>query len=366
LKIEGFQGAFDFQCLTPSHILVYTNPAMPKSPVVDTPVVIGLNAVIVAVTQETPRILTVTRTDHALAERPASGQRSSRPRFHALPFGPFDPVTDRTLELGVRRWVREQTGLELGYVEQLYTFGDRHRDPSERAGGPRVISVAYLALVREAAPAGSGGALWRDSYAYLPWEDWRSGRPELIDTFIVPALRAWADSAPDEERRRERRERRDIAFGLGGAPWVPQRVLERYELAYEVGLSAEATRDYPEFGARPLAAVRPVGQPMALDHRRILATALGRLRGKLRYRPVIFELLPAAFTLLQLQRVVEALSGVQLHKQNLRRLVESGGLVEGTGQVHLETGGRPAELFRFRREVLRERPAPGVGVPGLR
>ena len=62
---------------------------------------------------------------------------------------------------------------------------------------------------------------------------------------------------------------------------------------------------------------------MALDHRRILATALGRLRGKLKYRPVVFELLPSAFTLLQLQRVVEALAGVRLHKQNLRRLVET-------------------------------------------
>src|SRR5213592_4948627 len=85
------------------------------------------------------------------------------------------------------------------------------------------------------------------------------------------------------------------------------------------------------------------GVAMALDHRRILATALGRLRGKLKYRPVVFELLPPTFTLLQLQRVVEALAGVRLHKQNFRRLVETGGLVEGTGQQHAETGGRPAE-----------------------
>jgi hypothetical protein len=54
-----------------------------------------------------------------------------------------------------------------------------------------------------------------------------------------------------------------------------------------------------------------------------------------------------------------------LHKQNLRRLVESGGLVEGTGSMDIRTGGRPAELFRFRRDVLRERPAPGVGISGL-
>jgi len=105
------------------------------------------------------------------------------------------------------------------------------------------------------------------------------------------------------------------------------------------------------------------GSPMVLDHRRMVAAALGRLRGKLTYRPVVFEMLPETFTLLQLQSLVEALSGVRLHKQNFRRLVESGGLVEGTGSRAPSTGGRPAELFRFRREVLRERPRPGLLVP---
>lgn len=105
---------------------------------------------------------------------------------------------------------------------------------------------------------------------------------------------------------------------------------------------------------------------MVLDHRRMVATGLSRLRGKLAYRPVVFELLPETFTLNQLQRVVETLAGVPLHKPNFRRLVERGGLVEGTGVADAQTGGRPAELFRFRREVLRERPAPGVGLPGAR
>ena len=88
------------------------------------------------------------------------------------------------------------------------------------------------------------------------------------------------------------------------------------------------------------------------------------MRGKIKYRPVVFELLPAAFTLLNLQRTVEALAGNRLHKQNFRRLVEQGGLVEGIGQLEHDTGGRPAELVRFRHEVFRERPAPGVYFPG--
>jgi hypothetical protein len=168
--------------------------------------------------------------------------------------------------------------------------------------------------------------------------------------------------------QQERRERSDINFGLEGAPWVSERVLERYELLYEVDLATEALRDRGQttaFASKE-SWKQSLGQAMALDHRRILATALGRLRGKLKYRPVVFELLPSTFTLFQLQRVVEALAGVRLHKQNLRRLVEKGGLVEGTARFDPQTGGRPAELFRFRRDVLRERPAPGVGLPGIR
>ena len=307
----------------------------------------GLNAAIVAVTDDEPRLLIVERSEHV----PASAG-SDAP---ALPFGPLDPAGHRTLELGLRTWVREQTGLELGYVEQLYTFADRHRDPRERAGGPRVVSIAYLALVREGRVAGGQGARWRGFYEFLPWEDGRKGRPP-VDGAIAPALSRWVSAADDAEARRARRERADITFGLRGAAFDGVRVLERYELLYEAGLVEEASRDGGSRGP----GLAPLGECMALDHRRLAATALGRLRGKLKYRPVVFELLPATFTLLRLQRVVEALAGAPLHKQNFRRLVEKGGLVEGTGVFDNPGKGRPAELFRFRREVLRERRAPGL------
>ncbi len=332
-----------------------------------TRVSIGLNAVIVAVTDEVPRILTVRQAGDALPGAPPDD---------ALPFGPLEPESDRTLDRGLRRWVCEQTGLEVGYVEQLYTFGDRDREPPGRSEGARVISVAYLALVREGEAAVAGEAHWRDVYGFLPWEDWRAGRPAVIDQAICPALARWAaaeDAAPREREAApaaDRTERADIAFGLGGAAWDGERVLERYELLYEAGLVPEARRDAAARGGGAASAHRRgellAGVAMAFDHRRILATALGRLRGKLKYRPVVFELLPPSFTLLQLQRVVEALAGVRLHKQNFRRLVETGGLVEGTGRQNPPTSGRPAELFVFRRDVLRERPAPGVGLPSAR
>lgn len=309
---------------------------------------VGLNAVILAVTDETPRVLTV-RSD---ADVPA------------LPFGPLDPDADRTLELGLRRWVREQTGIELGYVEQLYTFGDRDREAG--SGERRVLSVGYLALVREEALETSSAAEWVDVYAFFPWEDLRDADPSRS---IRRALQAWLRSVEDRAAREVQADRAAINFGFDGAPWDGYRVLERYELLYEAGLVEEAARDRAVRGVaeeRRAGAGQRLGRAMAKDHRRILATALGRVRGKLKYRPVVFELVPETFTLYQLQRVVEALAGVRLHKQNFRRLVEKGGLVEGTGRLHHDTGGRPAELFRFRREVLKERPTPGVGLPGAR
>jgi len=163
-------------------------------------IVVGLNAVIGAVTDEEPRLLTVERSEHGLA-----GTAAHEP---ALPFGPLDPSGHRTLDLGLRSWVREQTGLDLGYVEQLYTFADRHRDPRERAGGARMVSIAYLALVREGKVSGAGQARWRGFYEFLPWEDARSGRPAVVENVIAPALTRWVAEATEAEARRARRERR--------------------------------------------------------------------------------------------------------------------------------------------------------------
>ncbi len=161
--------------------------------------------------------------------------------------------------------------------------------------------------------------------------------------------------------RAGRSERLRLCFGTGDAAsgkhrnWDEEKVLERYELLYEAGLIEEAQRD------GRVAAVRGhLGLSMRFDHRRILATAIARLRGKLKYRPVVFELMPAEFTLTELQHTVEAISGRHLHKQNFRRLVEGTELVEPTGEISTATGGRPAALFRFRREVMQERHAPGL------
>jgi len=245
-------------------------------------VLIGLSAAIVSIAEERPRVLVV--------HRPDSGD--------ALPFGNFDPLAHRTLESGLRGSVEEQTGLQLGYVEQLYTFGDRGRHMTRPGEGPRVLSVGYLALTRSPSTAGAPDTLWRDWYGYFPWEDWREKKPALIDKQILPHLAAFCSAAPDAELRERRKDRVRLCFG-DGTGWDEEKVLERYELLYEAGLVAEAQRDR---GAVPAGgAVPPLGADMVFDHRRILATAMGRLRGKMKYRPVVFELMPAEFTLFEFQ-----------------------------------------------------------------
>jgi hypothetical protein len=319
-----------------------------------TPIEVGLTAAIVAVEAEEPRIL--------VAADAKSDTRAG------LPFGPFDPLSHRTFDIGLRAWVAAQTALNVGYVEQLYTFGDRGRHARPDDTGAHMISVGYLALTRMSGKAAAlleAGAAFEPWYRFFPWEDWRAGRPEILDDTIVPLLEQWSRSGrADPPRPLGRKERLRHCFGVGGSPWDEEKVLDRYEVLYEAGLIEEARRDGREATTAPRSKIPPLGEPMRFDHRRILATAIARLRAKLKYRPVVFELMSDEFTLTELQRTVEAISGRHLHKQNFRRLVETGALVEPTGETSTATGGRPAAMFRFRREVLQERPAPGLRLGG--
>jgi hypothetical protein len=315
-----------------------------------TPIEIGLTAAIVAVEGDEPLIL--------IAADQGDGEALA-----GLPSGPFDPLVHRTFEIGLRAWVEAQTGLRLGYAEQLYTFGDRGRHVQPRDSGPHVVSVGYLVLSRMGDKVAGlrGAARFEPWYRFFPWEDWRKQRPAILDSTILPLLEEWTarTQAPEPGRAMTRRERLRLCFGVNGSPWDEEKALDRYELLYEAGLIEEARRDGREAAlARDKLPV--LGEPLRFDHRRILATAIARLRAKLKYRPVIFELMPAEFTLTELQRTVEAISGRHLHKQNFRRLVETAALVEPTGEMSTSTGGRPAARFRFRREVVQERPAPGL------
>lgn len=299
-------------------------------------IAVELTAAVIAIRDEQPVVL-------AKPDRPGDAVPSD-----ALPSARFRPAVHATLDDAIRERVEAETGLDLGFLEQLSSDCPRFLAVASGPRLPRALSIGHLALARADAGPVSGDARWTGIYAYFPWEDWRHGRPKVLAETMLPRLGRWVELQPDHVAPQHtlcRRERVAIAFGHDGGRWDDERVLERLELLSESGLAATG-----------------IERTMRRDHRRVLASALGRLRAKIRYRPVVFELLPPEFTLFELQKSVEAILGPHLHKQNFRRLVEGTGLVEPTGDVRTHTGGRPAKLFRFRRDVLLERPAPGVRV----
>ncbi len=294
----------------------------------DAAVQADLIAVLVAVRDGVPHVLTLDEAG-------------------TLPAGPFVPG-HRSLQAGMRAWVEQTTGHPLGHVEQLYTFADR-----DRAGdATRAISISYLALTR-LIPEETGWSSW---YRFFPWEDQRHEDGRRATRYLSGRLSAWCGLVP-EPAASLRRQRLAINFGLDS--WNDELVLQRYELLYEAGLVAEAAP-----GTDP-ARYDGSGRAMPRDHRRILATGIARLRTTLKYRPVFFELMPESFTLLQLQQTVEAVSGVRLHKPNFRRLIEQQALIEDTGAISAAGPGRPAKLFRFRREIVEARAVAGSKLPRM-
>jgi len=169
---------------------------------------------------------------------------------YALPGGFV--VEHESVDAAAVRELREETGVNDVYLEQLYTFGDPKRDPRGR-----VITVAYYALVPP-----------------------------------TQALQAGTDAAD--------------------AAWFP-------------------IADLP---------------PLAFDHRKIVEYAHQRLRNKLDYTSVGFELLPDKFTLPELQRVHEAILGRELDKRNFRRRIVQQGIVRSLKEWQ-HTGRKPAQLYRF-------------------
>ncbi len=239
--------------------------------------------------------------------------------------------------------------------------------------------------------ANTNMAEWRDWYDYFPWENHLDNNVLVNIQPIVLQLLLWARAADSEEEQHKRLQRIGLCWGcewqqdglqadktpvngkqsgdLQDEPspldlcdcietdvlqnkfsqWVAEHALLRYEMLYEAGLLPESPNYQPSHLPKNWQTL--IGEPMYFDHRRVIATAISRLRAKIEYRPLIFGLMPAEFTLLQLQQSVEALSGVTLHKQNFRRLLESQNLLEPTGNSRQTGRGRPAKLFRFRFDI---------------
>lgn len=161
---------------------------------------------------------------------------------------------EESLDEAARRELREETGIEKLYLEQLYTFGDIGRDPRGR-----VITVAYYALVKLAA-------------------------------YDVNA-----------------------ATDASSAAWFPV---------------ADVSR-------------------LAFDHEKILEVALARLKAKVRYQPIGFELLPVKFALSELQHLYEAILETPLDKRNFRKKILSTGLLVELDEIQQDVAHRAARLYRF-------------------
>jgi 8-oxo-dGTP diphosphatase len=201
----------------------------------------------------------------ALYKRADPPQRSS----YALPGG-FMHI-DESIDEAASRVMAQKVGLAGVFLEQLYTFGDLHRDPRGR-----VVTVSYYAL--------------------------------------VDASRFAGQTAP-------------------------------------AALSARVVVAWPGETGGPVDVVDGDGQllPLFLDHADILGLAVKRLRGKLDYSPVGFQLLATEFTLRQLQEVHEAVRGEPVNKDSFRRRMLASGLLEATGAHERDVLHRPAELYRFTR-----------------
>ena len=296
-------------------------------------IIIDLNAVILSLNMDREDSLTVLTI----------GENKN-----LLPWGAYHPNEHKTMEQGLRHWVKNQTDIELNYVEQLYTYGDSGRfsygDPNRH-----IITTGYLAFVEPHLRQKQSYQQWSGIYQHFPWEDFRQGRPAMLDDFILPKLYAWSQN-PETDKRINR------CFGQKDDVWQEENILQRFEIMYEAKLVFEAVRDAdanmpPDVNIPAEEHNLPTGRYMQYDHRRILATALGRMRSKIKYRPVIFDLMPQMFTLFELQKSTEAILGYHLHKQNFRRFVERENLVAKTGQIRPQPSGRPAQLYEYNKQL---------------
>lgn len=169
---------------------------------------------------------------------------------------------EETLTQAVRRELKEEAGIAVDYLEQLYTFGDDiHRDPRSR-----VISVAYFALVNPA---------------------------KLI---------LMADTDAEEAR------------------WCPLNEIPR----------------------------------LGFDHNDILNIALKRLKDKLSYQPIGFDLLPKAFPFSDLENLYCTILEKEIDRRNFRKKVLSLGIIEETERYADKKEGRPAKLYRFNRQKYQQ------------
>src|SRR5262245_45799655 len=183
----------------------------------------------------------------------------------------------------------------------------------------------------------------------------------LIERGLEPFKGRWAlpggfvrvDETIDEAARRELEEEAGLKnvfleqlYTFGATKRDPrERVVSvaHYALVKLAEFNTRAATDAADARWFPISKV----PKLAFDHAGILATALARLKGKVRYQPIGFELLPPKFTLSQLQHLYEAVLETELDKRNFRKKVLGFGLLVPLKETQMAGRHRPAQLFRF-------------------
>ncbi|MBL6446961.1 NUDIX hydrolase [Fulvivirga sp. 29W222] len=173
-----------------------------------------------------------------------------------------------SLEEAVQRELKEETGISINYLEQLYSFGDPNRDPRNR-----VVSITYYGLVK-----------------------------------------------PD---------------------------------VFELHASTDA-RDVEWFNVKKLPS-------LAFDHKRILDVAVQRLKGKITYEPIGFELLEKKFPFSELEKLYRTVLDRPIDRRNFKKKILKFGFLEETDEKQSMSGaGRPGNLFRFNEKKYFELKKEGI------
>ncbi|ASA21405.1 NUDIX hydrolase [Paenibacillus donghaensis] len=223
----------------------------------------------------------------------------------ALPGG-FVSINE-SLEDAARRELFSETNIDNIYMEQLFTWGAVERDPRMR-----VISSSYMALVdrsslRVQAGDDADDAAWFD-VAY-----------EVVEEKHIPLEQGY------EAERLIRITLRHGEISLSGVVSLKETVQ---------GPVRKLTREIIERGE------------IAFDHLIMIQYAIERLRGKVEYTDIIFNLMPSLFTLSELQRVYEIILGKELLAAAFRRKIAD--KVAETDESTRDAGHRPSKLYRYK------------------
>lgn len=241
------------------------------------------------------RVLMIKRKDH-----PYLGQ-------WALPGG-FVKIDEGVDEAAIRE-LKEETNIDNIYMEQLYTWGDVHRDPRTR-----VISCSYMSLVDSStldikARDDADAAKWFTVSCKLYQEQ------RTVTESGYTLQRLYTLKLSNEEKK------------LSAMIKVVQTMADKVAKIERTILEADG---------------------IAFDHAKVIEYGIGRLRSKIKYTNIAFNLMPELFTLTELQQVYETIMDTELLKANFRRKIAD--MVVETNQYKKNAGHRPSKLFRFRPE----------------